>query len=293
MTTGTTTAPTIAVLGTGTIGAPIARNLRRAGFAVTAWNRTDSRAKGLADDDIRVAGTPAEAVADADIVLTVLKDAPAVLEVLDQAGDALAAGSVLIQVSTVGVDGIAQIADAATARSLKLVDAPIQGTKGPAENAQLVILASGAEDVRSTVDPIFDAIGKTTIWVSDAVGDASKLKLVVNTLISATTNGIAESLRFAEALGLDPQLFTRVVGGGPLESAFGAIKTGAILDKDFAPNFTIDNAVKDAELIAAAAADADVWLPVTAGALSRYRAAQEQGHGQYDFAATYLAERPE
>ncbi|MGW4123955.1 NAD(P)-dependent oxidoreductase [Nocardia sp. NPDC004711] len=281
----------VAVLGTGTIGAPIARNLRRAGFAVTVWNRTVDRAHHLRTDDVRVADSVPHAVHGARIVLTVVKDAAAVLAILEAAGDALTPGTVLVQISTVGVQGISDIAKAAAARSLVLVDAPVQGTKGPAENAQLVVLASGPREVRAAVAPVFDAIGKATIWVSDRPGDASKLKLVVNTLISAITHGVAESIRFAEALGVDPQLLPTAVTGGPLESAFGTIKTNAILQQDFSPNFTVDNAIKDTELAIDAAAAAKVWLPQIEAGLARYRAAQRAGHGHEDMAASYFADR--
>lgn len=280
----------IAVLGTGTIGAPIARNLRRAGFTVTAWNRAAGRAQSLKADDVRVADSVAEAVQGARIVLTVVKDAAAVLDVLQAAGDSLSPGTVLVQISTVGVQGISDIAKAVSARSLVLVDAPVQGTKGPAENAQLVVLASGPEDIRATVAPVFDAIGKATLWVSAEPGDASKLKLVVNTLISAITHGVAESLRLADALGVDPELFRTAVSGGPLESAFGTIKTNAILQKDFSPTFTVDNAIKDSELVIDAAATAQLRLPLAEAGLARYRGAQQAGHGDKDIAASYLAD---
>ncbi|MDJ0363196.1 NAD(P)-dependent oxidoreductase [Rhodococcus sp. H29-C3] len=281
--------PLIAVLGTGTIGAPIARSLHRAGNRVTVWNRTASKAEVLALDGIGVATDIAAAVRGADIVLTVVKDAPAVVGLLDAAGDALSSGTVLIQIGTVGVAGIDRITTEARIRGLRLVDAPVLGTKGPAENGQLVVLASAAADIRDSVMPIFDAIGKATIWVSETPGDASKLKLVVNNLISAITHGVAESIALAEALGLDPQLFVDATSGGPLESAFGSIKAQAILTRDFSPSFTVDNAVKDSQLAATAAEDAGVWLPQALAGLERYRHAADLGHGGSDMAASYFA----
>lgn len=285
------TKPTIAVLGTGTIGAPIARNLHRSGYAVAAWNRSAEKAAPLAGEGIRVAEDVTDAVKEAQIVITVVKDAAAVLEILDAAGEALAPGSVLIQVSTVGVAGIGDIADAARVRSLRLVDAPVQGTKAPAVNGQLVVLAAGPIDVRDVVEPIFDVIGRSTVWVSESPGEASKLKLVVNTLISAITHGVAESIRLAEALAIDPQLFLDVVADGPLESAFGSIKAKAILTRDFTPSFTVANAVKDSQLVADAAADAGAWLPQALAGLDRYRSAADAGHGDADMAATYFADQ--
>lgn len=280
---------TVAVLGTGTIGAPIARNLARAGIVVSAWNRTPDKAKHLSSDGVQVAGTAADAVQNASVVLTVVKDAAAVFDVLDAAGDALRPGTVLVQISTVGVPGIDEIAKTASQRSLVLVDAPVQGTKGPAEAAQLVVLASGPEQCRETVAPVLDAIAKATIWVSSTPGDASKLKLVVNSYISAINHGAAEAVRFAEALDVDPHRFLATVAGGPLESAFGRIKTSAMLHNDFSPSFTVDNAIKDSELVVDAAAAAGVWLPLAEAGLARYRAAAEAGHGAEDMSASYFA----
>ncbi|MGW4366353.1 NAD(P)-dependent oxidoreductase [Nocardia takedensis] len=284
--------PTVAVLGTGIIGAPIARNLSRAGYPVAAWNRTADKAKPLTDDGVRVETDVAAAVAGATIVFTVVKDAAAVLEILAAAGESLAAGTILVQISTVGVAGIGAIAAAAATRSLELVDAPVQGTKGPAENGQLVVLASAAPALRDRVTPLFDVIGKATVWVSQTPGEASKLKLVVNTLIGAITHGVAESVRLARALDLDPRVFQDAVAGGPLESAFGTIKTEAILAGNFAPNFSVDNAVKDSRLIAEAAEATGVWLPQAEAGLRRYLAAAAAGHAEADMAATYFADRP-
>lgn len=281
--------PAIAVLGTGTIGAPIARNLRSAGYSVRAWNRTPEKAAALARDGIQVADSPAAAVAGADIVLTVVKDAAAVLDVLDSAADGFTPGTVLVQISTVGVAGIAEIAAVATARKLRLVDAPVQGSKEPAEKGQLVVLAAGPDEVHDAVAPVFAAIAKSTLWVSPLPGEASKLKLVINTLISAINHGVAEAISLAEALGVDPQTFLAAIAGGPLESAFGASKAKAIVARDFTPSFTIDNAIKDAQLISDAAASAGLWLPQAQAGLERYRAAAQAGHGGDDMAATYFA----
>lgn len=284
---------TVAVLGTGTMGAPIARNLQKAGYAVAAWNRTGSKARPLTDDGVAVAADPAAAVTGAHIVLTVLKDADSVIDVLSSCGDALAPGTVLVQVSTVGAQGLARISDFAHDKGLKLVDAPVQGTKGPAENAQLVVLAAAPAQERPVVDPLFDAIGKSTLWVSEVPGDASKLKVAVNSFISALTHGVAEAVRLTEAFGLQPELLKEALQVGPLASPFASIKLDAILQREFAASFTVDNAVKDSALVAEAAETAGLWLPLAQAGLDRYRAASAEGHGDADMAASYFAERAE
>lgn len=280
----------VAVLGTGTMGAPIARNLHKARFDVTAWNRSPAKAAPLSEDGVALASSPADAVRDVSVVVTVLKDADAVLEVLDAAAEALRPGTVLVQISTVGVEGITRIAEFAVSHQLRLIDAPVQGTKGPAENAQLVVLASGADSDRDAVEPVFDAIGKKTLWVAGEPGEASKLKVVVNSFISALTHGIAEAVRLAEALEIDAEDLQRAIHGGPLDAPFGSIKLDAILNQQFAPSFTVDNAIKDSRLVAEAAENAGVWLPVADAGLERYRAVAAAGHGGDDMAASYFAE---
>jgi len=189
------TQPTVAVLGAGIIGSPVARNLAAKGFEVRVWNRTRSKAEGLASHGIQVAETPAEAVRGAAIVLTVLKDGPVVLDAIKAAGPGLADGAIWVQLSTVGDDVDALVAFAAD-HGLRFVDAPVQGTRQPAELGQLVIMAAGSPPLRELVQPLFDAIGKRTVWVDTdgASGAASRLKLVLNTWVIALTHGIGESL---------------------------------------------------------------------------------------------------
>ncbi|GHC50234.1 NAD(P)-dependent oxidoreductase [Streptomyces flavofungini] len=285
----------VAVLGTGIIGAPVARHLQ-AHFAVRVWNRTHARAEPLAAyEGIEVCGTPAEAVAGADVVVTVLKDGPAVREALTAAAPALAEGAVWVQLSTVGADAIDELARLAEEYGLVLYDAPVQGTKQPAENGALVILASGPRAAGEPLEParlVFDAIGGRTVWVSDEPGVASRLKLALNSLVFALTHGAAESLALAEALGVDPALVVDAVAGGPLDSGFFQAKAAAMLKGDYATSFSVGNSVKDAELVVAAAESAGVAAEVSAAGLDRFRRAADAGHGDKDMAASYLVARP-
>ncbi|MFD9906986.1 NAD(P)-dependent oxidoreductase [Streptomyces sp. NPDC059063] len=286
----------IAVLGTGTIGAPVARNLAQA-HAVSVWNRTRAAADALAaTDGIEVADTPAAAVAGADVVVTVLKDGPAVREVMEAAAPGLAEGAVWAQLSTVGVSagapdgvGIEELAGVAERHGLVLYDAPVQGTKQPAELGRLVVLAAGPQEHRERVEPVFDVVGSRTVWVAEAPGAASRLKLALNSFVFALTHGAAESLALAEGLGVDPALVADVVAGGPLDSPFFQAKAAAMLSGDYAASFSVDNAAKDARLVVDAAGAAGVAVDVTAAGLRRFRRAADAGHGDKDMAASYLA----
>ncbi|MFF2549457.1 NAD(P)-dependent oxidoreductase [Nocardia sp. NPDC058058] len=284
----TAQSPTAAVLGTGIIGAPVARNLRQA-FTVRVWNRTRAGAEPLAEDGIHVADTAAEAVSGAQVIVTVLTDATAVRQVIDAA--APAPGTVWIQLSTVGDTDMDELAAFATSRGLVFYDAPVLGTKRPAELGQLVVLAAGPDSQRDTAASVFDAIGGRTLWIGELPGAATRLKLAVNSLVFALTHGIAESLSLARALGLDPKLVVEAVSGGPLDSGFLQSKAGATLLGDFSAAFSIANAVKDSQLIVDAAARAGIAVDVSAAGLERFRRVAEAGHAAADMAASILGGR--
>lgn len=281
--------PTIAVLGTGLIGAPVARNLHKRGFTVHAWNRTAAKAQALANDGIQAFDSPADAVRGADIVITVLKDGPSVQEAMRATAPSLTKGAIWLQLSTVGLQGIETLAALAEQHDLVFYDAPVQGTRQPAELAQLVILASGPLEQRAVVQPVFDAIGKRTLWVSEHTGTSSRLKLALNSWAFALTHGLAESLALAKGLGVDPALVVDAVTGGPMDSGYFQAKAAAILADNYTASFSIANAVKDARLVVDAAAQAGVHVDTVQAGLKRFERALEAGHGDKDMAASYLA----
>jgi 3-hydroxyisobutyrate dehydrogenase len=280
--------PSVALLGTGIMGAAMGRSMLRAGLPVRAWNRTPAKAKALEPDGAAVAATPAEAVKGAQVIVTMLADSEAVADAMAAASPALAAGQVWIQASTVGVAGLAPLAALARAHHLIFVDSPVLGTRQPAEKGALVVLAAGPDEARGAAQPVFDAIGTRTLWLGKA-GTGSRLKLVVNSWVLALTTGAAEAVALARGLDIDPRLFLEIVSGGPLDCAYLQTKAAAILDEDFSPNFTVELAGKDAWLVAEAAADAGVRLDVAPAVAERFRRAAELGHATEDMAATYLA----
>ncbi|MFF7245398.1 NAD(P)-dependent oxidoreductase [Embleya sp. NPDC008237] len=283
--------PTVAVLGTGIIGAAIARNLSRNDFTVRAWNRTPAKAAALTADGVTAADTPTDAVSGADIVVTVLNDGPRVLDAMRAAVPGLRAGAVWVQISTVGIDALDELSAFAREHELLLVDAPVQGTRGPAEQGQLVVLAAGAPASREVVQPLFDTIGRRTLWVGEdgTSGAATRLKLVLNTWVLALTHGVGEALALAKGLDVDPQLFLEVVGGGPMDNAYFQLKSAAILSDDYTTSFSVDNAEKDARLVLQAADHAGIHMDVVAAGAERLRRASAQGHGDKDMAAGYFA----
>jgi len=279
----------VAVLGTGIMGAPMARNLRAAGHEVSAWNRSREKAEPLAEHGVAVADSVAEAVAGADVVVTMLADAEAVEAV---AGEALGAldGAVLAQMSTIGLAATERLAERARAAGAAFVDAPVSGTRQPAEDGKLVVLASGPGDARERVDPVFDAVGAKTVWVGEA-GAGQRLKLVLNTWLLGLTQALAEAIALAEGLGVDPRTFLQTIDGAPVGAPYAQLKGPMMIDGEFPPAFPLSLAAKDAGLALEAAEAAGLRLEALAAVAEQMRRAAEAGHGDEDMAATIHASR--
>lgn len=283
---------TVAVLGTGIMGAPMARHLARGGFDVRVWNRTIDKAQPLADDGATVCDSPAQALQGADFLLTVLADAEAVEESVtrdDALAKAAASSSLIwVQSSTVGINGTARLMRLAADVGVRYVDAPVLGTRQPAEAGKLTVLASGADDLQDLCRPLFEAYGAKTVWVGD--GDrASRLKLVMNSWVIALVSATAEAMALADGLGLDPKRFLDTIEGGPLDVGYAHTKGGMMIKREFPPSFPVWGAAKDAGLIAEAAGVAGVRTPVAAGAREAMQRALELGHGDEDVAAVWYA----
>jgi 3-hydroxyisobutyrate dehydrogenase len=269
------------------MGAPIARNLLAAGFPVTVWNRTESRAALLAEDGAAVAASPLVAASGASVVLTMLTDGAATAATMDGRQGALAAmrhGSIWIQMGTVGLCWADRLAELAAAHGIDFVDAPVSGSTGPAEDGQLVVLASGAEEVRLRLEPVFDAIGRHTFWLGQA-GSGSRMKLALNNWLAASTEALAETLSLSDALGLDPSDFVDVFADTPLASPYAMAKGRSMVAGDFAPGFPLRHAFKDTALALSAARDLGLELPVTRALEGRWRDAIAHGHGDEDLSA--------
>jgi 3-hydroxyisobutyrate dehydrogenase len=289
-----TTPETIAVLGAGgTMGAPMARNLADAGLAVRAWNRSREKLRPLDRGGVVPCATPAEAARDATLILTMLSDADAVLAVMDGEDGALAAaseGALWLQMSTIGLGGTERCAALAERHGLDFVDAPVLGTKQPAEQGALVVLASGQQALGDRVAPVFDAVGKRTMWVGDA-GDGTRLKIAVNAWIVSVVEGAAETLALAEGLGLDPALVLDAVAGGPLDLPYLQMKGKAMIARSFEPSFRLALAAKDAALVEDAAAEVGLDLPLVAAIRRRLDDGVGE-HGDKDLSATFLTSAP-
>jgi 3-hydroxyisobutyrate dehydrogenase len=280
----------VAVLGTGIMGSAMARNLVAAGLPTTVWDRSPQATAPLADAGAVVAATPAEAVGDARVVITTLPTAEVVESVMfaDHVADAFAEGAVWAQMGTIGVTATTGMASRLSEHrpDLLFVDAPVSGSKDPAERGQLLILASGPPAAETILRPAFSAIGRKTVWLGQA-GRGSQLKLVVNAYMSILIEGVAEALQLAEHLGIDTTALADAIEGGPLDAPIADAKLHKMQTGDFEPEFPLEWALKDVNLaIAIAGRDR---LPLLEALSHQWGEAVDAGHGRQDVSAARLA----
>jgi 3-hydroxyisobutyrate dehydrogenase len=294
------TGETVAVLGAGgTMGFAMARNIARAGIAVRAWNRSRGKAEPLAADGAYIAATPADAAAGAGIVLTMLADADAVGAAMecDEGALAVMADSdqpdlpIWLQMSTIGEEATDWCVSLAGRYGVGFVDAPVLGTRQPAEQGRLVVLESGPAEARPRVQPVFAAVGERTIRAGQA-GAGTRLKLVANSWLLAVVEACAETIALAEGLGVDPALFFQAIEKGPLDLPYLRAKAQAIAGRDFTPSFRLALAAKDAGLVADAAWQHGLDLPLFE-VIARRLALGAGEHGGEDVSATYLTSAPD
>ena len=280
----------VAVIGAGIMGSAMTRNLVAAGWSTRVWDRSPSATGPLADAGAVVAASAREAVSDAGVVITMLPTADVVESVIFDGGaaDAFADGCVWAQMGTIGVEATRRIADrlAAQRPGVMFVDAPVSGSKGPAEQGQLLILASGPAAATDVVRPVFDVIGRKTVWLGEA-GQGSLVKLVVNAYMSILIEGVAETMELADRLGIGHQQLAEVIEGGPLDAPIADAKLHKMDRQDYAAEFPLEWALKDVDLaIGAAGGQAPPLLAALSG---QWHAAVAAGHGRQDVSAARLA----
>ena len=278
--------PRVAVLGAGTMGRGMTRSLLRDGFTVDAWDRTPEQAAALAAGGATAHEDARDAVRDADVVITMVADADAVNQVAFEAGmlEALRPQSVWAQMSTVGVTATQELAARASKErpDVYFVDAPVSGTRQPAENGQLLILASGPEQARPVLEPVFAALGRETRWLGEA-GAGSRLKLVMNSWLVFLVEGAAEIMALADSLGVGHEQVLDFLREGNLASPAAAAKFAKMDAGDDSPDFALQWALKDIRLAMDASGRR---LPMLDVVRERWAALVGQGLGDRDVSAS-------
>ncbi len=282
---------TVAFLGTGVMGAPMARNIAGEGLNVRVWNRTTERARPLEAAGATVGEEPAHAVDGADVVVTMLSDVGPTLEVAEAVLAATAPDAIWAQMGTIGIEGTERCIDLARSHGRAFVDAPVLGTLKPAEDGKLTVLASGPDDAVERCSPVFRAVGHKTLRVGEA-GQGTRLKLSVNAWVLALTQGTAEAVALAKAFGLGVDQMLEALDGSPTDAPYFRMKSALMDAGEYPVSFSLRLAAKDAALIEEAADAAGIDVPMIRTIAARLAEGVEAGHGEEDMAATYRLSAP-
>lgn len=291
--TGATNAPTVGFLGLGIMGTAMCRNLLKCGAfsKVIVWNRTASKCDELVAEGAVAASSPAEVVQQADITFGMLADPEAALKAaLGPAGvaEGVSAGKAYVDMSTVDEATSQQIAAAVAAKGGRFLEAPVSGSKKPAIDGQLIILAAGDEALFKECEAAFSAMGKRSLFLG-AVGAGARMKLVVNMVMGSMMGAFCEGMALADRAGLAQSDLLDVLGLGAMANPMFALKGPALQQRQYPPAFPLKHQQKDMRLALALGDALDQPLPVAAAANEAYKQAKSKGYGDADFAAVYEA----
>jgi 3-hydroxyisobutyrate dehydrogenase len=278
--------PRVAVIGTGTMGAAMARRLLGARMGVYVWSRHPASTMPLVDRGATAFEKASDAAKDADVVITMLPTAEATAEVMfdHQTIDAMKPCSIWVQMATIGVEATQRLVEATLVQrpAVAFVDAPVSGSRDPAEKGQLLILASGPHAAAQSLEPVFGALGRATLWLGPA-GAGSAMKLVLNTWLAFQTEGAAEASALAERLGVPDSALLDALRDNPLASPYALSKLTRMLGRDYHADFLLDWALKDLDLVASEAGSG--VAPVASAIADRWRGLVLNGSSGLDVSA--------
>jgi 3-hydroxyisobutyrate dehydrogenase-like beta-hydroxyacid dehydrogenase len=284
------TAERIAFAGLGIMGSRMARNLRKAGFDVVVWNRTRARAEELGQP---IADTPRRLAEAADILITMVVDAPQVEEVLfgqDGAAEGLREGALVVDMSTIAPSAVREIASRLAERGIGFVDAPVTGSKPRAEDGTLTIMAGGSAEDFGRAKPLFEAMGQLVVHCGPS-GHGAMVKLLNNALAAINAAALAEAIDMAERYGLDTDRMVEVMSAGSAKSTMLDLKAKPMIEHDYEPLFKLEHMLKDVRHCLAEAEVLGENFDLATDAEALYSAADRAGFGQQDFAAVIEAVR--
>ncbi|KAF5462779.1 hypothetical protein F2P56_018760 [Juglans regia] len=281
----------VGFLGLGIMGKAMATNLLRNGFKVTVWNRTLSKCDELVENGASIGETPAAVIKKCKCTIAMLSDPKAALSVVfDKEGvlEQICSGKGYIDMSTVDADTSSKINEAITSRGGHFIEAPVSGSKKPAEDGQLVILAAGEKALYEEAIPAFNVLGKRSFYLGQ-VGNGAKMKLVVNMIMGSMMNALSEGLALASTSGLDPQNLLDVLDLGAIANPMFKMKGPTMIQNNYSPAFPLKHQQKDMRLALALGDENAVSMPVAAAANEAFKKARSMGLGDLDFSAVFEA----
>lgn len=280
----------VGLLGTGRMGTAMAHRLLEKGMAVLAWDRDPDHSRPLAERGAEIAKDAADVVAGAEAVITMVTTADVVRQIVEPLLGGWPEDTAWLQMSSVGATEADELAELAAAHGVTFFDAPVSGSTHPAEEGRLTVLASGPDDGRDRVEPIFEALGSTVQWVGPT-GTGSRLKLAANAWMVAMVAALAEAMHLCRLMDLDDGQFVTLLDQGPLGSPYGVEKLGEMQRRDYPAGFPVRLALKDLGLVREVAKEAGVELPLTNEVLERMGGV-EKTHADEDLAAVYELKLP-
>lgn len=277
----------IAFIGLGVMGSPMAVHLANAGHDVTGYNLSPDKYGPLRAAGGSTAGSIAEAVAGAEIVCVMVPDSPDVREVLTGEGGVYAnakPNALIIDFSSIRPDVTIELAREASEKGFRLLDAPVSGGEAGAKNAALSIMVGGSDEDFAAAEQVFERVGKTVVHVGPA-GAGQTVKAANQLIVAANIQALSEAVVFVESYGVNPEAALEVLGGGLAGSAVLNQKRQNMLDRTFDPGFRIDLHHKDLGIVTAAARESGVVVPVGSLLAQLMAAARAQGDGGLDHSA--------
>lgn len=279
--------PKVGLIGLGLMGSPMARNLLKAGFPLTVWNRTRAKAEKLGQEGARIANSPQEVAADSDVLITIVSDPPALEQVLFGANGALRAlkkGSVLVDSSTVSPALARRIANSCSERGVDFLDAPVTGGTWGAEKGELVFMIGGKKEVLERVEPVLQAVGKR-FFLLGPNGAGQTVKLAMNMILALQVEALAESLELVTRAGVAGERLIEVLQSSMARAQVLDVKAPMLMKRDFTPSFPLRLMHKDMGLAMDLAKELELDLPAGAAAFKAYSSVKAAAKSDVDYAA--------
>jgi 2-hydroxy-3-oxopropionate reductase len=279
--------PTIGFLGLGLMGKPMARNLLKAGFPLVVWNRTRARSDELVREGARAGANPRDTAAQADVLITIVSDPPAVEEVLWGAQGALEGlrrGSILVDSSTISPELARRAAAACSERGVDFLDAPVTGGTWGAEKGELVFMVGGKAEVLERAKPVLAAMGKK-FFLLGANGSGQTVKLAMNLILALEVEALAEALTLVTSAGVAGERLVEVMQSSMARAAVLDVKAPLLLKNEFPPSFPLRLMHKDMRLALELAKRQGVVLPAATASYATYSAVKDASTDDPDYAA--------